>query len=133
MKKLLYISLVLFVVLGCKKSEDVNPQDLAGKVAGTYNVTTVINGSTTYNFPVSAGGVTLSAVLVVTKVTDTSVNAVITQKTTGQPDDSDNFGTFDLKGADLYQGSTKYGTADGTNFNIDFTQAGVRNAILSKR
>ncbi|MEZ0610050.1 hypothetical protein ACAW74_16145 [Fibrella sp. WM1] len=141
MKKLLYIALVLFIAACGKKNDTVAP-DAAAKIAGTYVVSRFAvsgTGANDFDFKLPQSGtlngatVTYSATVVVTKQTETSVSMVLIEKITGQADENTEFGTADIKGSELYQGTTKVGTADGTDLNIDASGQGIRVIVTAKK
>lgn len=141
MKKMLCIALVLLLAACGKKNDTVAP-DAAAKIAGTYTVSRFAISGTGVNdldiaLPRSGTlngvNVTQSGQLVLTRVTESTVTMSLVVKTTGQADTTDDFGTVDVKGTDLYEGTTKIGTADGTNVNIDAMDQGTRVIITAKK
>ncbi len=142
MKKAFYLLLVVTIAACGKKTTDVTP-DAATVVAGTYEVsslkqTSAGGGTLTFTLPTSttiAGVVTtLSGQLITTKKTAATVGIVFSIKATGQSDSPTDLGTFEVKGTDLYSGTTKVGTGDGTNLSLDVTDnKGTRAVIVSKK
>ncbi|MBO0947265.1 hypothetical protein [Fibrella forsythiae] len=143
MKKVIYLLLFVTIAACGKKGTDTVAPDAASTVAGTYEVSSLRQTSSggtsvTFTLPTSttnAGVVTtLSGQLTTTKKTSTTVGIVFLLKATGQADSPTDLGTFEVKGSDLYSGTTKTGTADGTNLNLDVTDSkGTRAVIVSKK
>lgn len=141
MKKLLFMALALFCAACGNKGALVAP-DAAAKIAGTYSVSRfALSGlgandidlklpeSSTLNVKPA----TRTVNLVVTRQTETTVSMVLIEKVTGQADDRNDFGTAEVKGSELYQGTDKVGTADGTNLNIDASEQGIRVIIAATK
>ena len=142
MKRLLYLFLLVALTTACSKnSPDVTP-DTATTIAGMYEVSTLsqtgAGGNMTYTLPLTntSNGVTvtLSGQIGVVKKTETTVGMTLTLKTTGQPDNNQDIGTLEIKGTDLYSGTTKVGTADGTNLILDTANSdGTRAKVVAKK
>lgn len=140
MKSILYALVALFFVTACSKKNDVIAPSIDSLV-GTYDVSRlVVSGSPTpadnqtVIFPRTSGTLTQSARLDVTKLTATTVGIKLAIVTTGSADVVQDIGSVELKGSDLYDGTTKAGTADGSNFNLDIVDGdGSRVQIFSKK
>lgn len=142
MKRLLYLSLFVALTTACSKNTtDVAP-DAATTIVGTYEVSTLsqtgAGASMTYALPLTTTSngvtVTLSGQIGVVKKTESTVGMTLTLKTTGQPDNNQDIGTLEIKGTDLYSGTTKVGTADGTNLSLDAANSdGTRAKVVAKK
>ncbi len=129
----------------CKKEAEPEPVASA-RVAGTYVVSRIAyttNPVATNNYditlPRSVSGVSQSGTLAADKFNsrDDAVTVKITIKTTGQQDAIIDLEDFELKANgntyDVIYNTVKYGTADGTNINIDYTEANQRIVVAAKR
>lgn len=145
MKQLLLFLVGLVLFASCKKEAEPEPVASA-KVSGTYVVsryayTTTPMASNNFNItlPQSASGVTISGILVADKFNnrDDAVTVKVTLKITGQQDFVTDLQDFDLKANgstyDIMYNMVKYGSADGTNINIDFTEGNQRIIVVAKR
>lgn len=140
MKKFVLFVLLLVLAAACKKGDEAAP-DAAARIAGTYDVSRLsldAPGTTddvSVNLPITQNGNTLSATLDVTRVTETTVRLKFTLRITGQPDDpSDLGGDVEVRGNELYEGSTKIGTANGSTLSLDATtDDGIRTVIEAKK
>lgn len=140
MKNFFLIILLFVLVAACKKGDDATP-DAAARIAGTYDVSrlsidapgTIDDAS--YNLPITQSGNTLSATIDVTRVTENTVSLNFTLRITGQPDQPNSLGsTLEVRGDELYEGSTKLGTANGSTLSLDATDDdGVRTVIEAKK
>ena len=133
MKNLLILVVLLLAVSGClpKKKEDPEPD-----LAGTYAVSQLVAGGSTYNLP--SGG--SSASVVVTRPADTQidvkVNVTENGTTTTEP-----FGVLPIRKAsgrdyEIYNpnNNARLGTINGTDFVLDFTGSdGQRFAITARK
>jgi hypothetical protein len=138
MKHLLLIGLLLSL-LACKKSTDPAPLN-ADRIVGTYTVTRlVIDAPGTADdrnltLPITQGGTTISATFDVAKVAESSVSMTFTLRQTGQGQQVQTIGNFiDLRGNELYEGTQKIGTADGTTLNLDVTDNGTRTIFEARK
>ncbi|QJD77219.1 hypothetical protein [Spirosoma rhododendri] len=141
-----FIGLML-AFAACSKKDDVAPAiDSATQIAGTYVMNNFRYDSASvsvynYTLPVSSGSNTLSGTIVARRDSASVVYTTYTLKLTGYPDDNETIGQLKLQGTaapyDLYYGTTKVGTADGSNFTIDFsyTDGGItyRQVISGKK
>lgn len=144
MKQLLLFLIGLLLFSSCKKEAEPEPVASA-RVAGTYVVSRVAyTGPTAANnyditLPRSVSGITQSGTLVADKFNsrDDAVTVKVTIKTTGQQDAVIDLEDFELKANgsayDVIYNTVKYGTADGTNINIDYTEANQRIIVVAKR
>ncbi len=117
-----------FALLSCSKSND------SISIAGTYNVSYIQSGASMINLP--ANGV--SAIIVVTQPSSTSINAKMTINNNGQTQDQD-LGNIPTKtetdgSLGLYSGATKAGFIKAGNFEIDGTDnTGTRIIVRAKK
>ena len=72
MKKLIYFSIFYFTLVSCQKDEVKVP--LANQIEGRYTMQTFSNGTNSFTLPYTLDGSTLSARVVVTKITDETVD-----------------------------------------------------------
>ncbi len=138
MRKILWLCFILLAVAACKKDNDVTPSDPATAISGTYDMNRFQEGSIVYNLPATAGNVTVTGALEVTKATAANTaTLVIILRATGQSEDRSD--PFDVEvrrsGNDyeLYEGATKIGTANGTDLTLDFSDAGTRYVVNAKK
>ena len=131
------IALILFLtVASClpKKKDDVTPA--APDLAGTYQVSRIVSGSTTVNLPDGSG---TSANAIVTRPNDTQISVIVNVTENGTTD-ATNFGTLTIRKAsgqeyDVLNPNTsaRIGSINGTDFVLDFTSNGQRFALISKK
>ena len=143
MKNTVYILLLFVAVIACGKKENAVSPDAATQIAGTYDAVkmeSVASGSgqsmvLTFPYTDVIGGMSMTqtAYFVVTRKTASSVGIMSTFKATGMADDVRDLGTFDVKGNDLYSGSTKVGTADGSTMVVSSTEYGARRTVTAKK
>lgn len=138
MQKLILFFAFLFVFSACKKDDDPTPADPITTVSGTYDVSRLQVGADAYNLPLSSGGQTVSATLTAAKGSaDNTVLLSITLRVSGSPDDTSDIGEVEVRGTgnnlELYDGTTKVGTADGTTLNIDATDGTDRLVIVARK
>ena len=132
MKNSLIALLLLLTVASCipdKKNKDPEPE-----LAGTYEVRQLTSGNQTVSLPLNG----VSAVVIVTRPNDTLITFVLEVRGNGQTERSD---AADLtirkasgKDYDILDGSTRIGSINGTDFNIDGTDDnGDRIAITARK
>ena len=139
MKKILLFFFVLVIFAACKKDSDVTPADPVTTVSGTYEINKLQQGTQIFVLPITAGNQTVSATL--TAAPTTAANTVslsVTIRQTGVPDNTETLGEVEVRGSgtnlELYEGTSKVGTADGKNLTIDATQdTGERIVIVAVR
>ena len=135
MKNLLLLLCFVSALSACKKDPDPEA-DAASKVAGTYQMTSVTQNGVAVSLPLSQSGVTLSGIVVATRKEANTVTIALTLKQTGQADQT---GGGDLTLAksgnsyDLMDGTTKVGTADGTNLTLSVSDGSGQSSIIAKR
>ncbi len=131
------VALVLFLtVASClpKKKDDVTP--VAPDLAGTYQVSQIVSGTTSVNLPDGKG---TSANAVVTRPNDTQISVIVNVTENGSTD-ATNFGTLTTRKAsgqeyDVLNPNTsaRIGSINGTDFVLDFTSNGQRFALISRK
>ncbi len=128
------VAIILFLtVSSClpKKKSDVEPD-----LAGTYQVSQLISGSTIVNLPDGQG---TSANVVVSRPTDTQINVIVNVTENGTTDPTD-FGMLTIRKAsgkdyDILNPTTsvRIGSINGTDFTLDFPSNGQRFALISRK
>lgn len=141
LKTWLLLVVLLIGAAACRNKDAVNP-DAGARIAGTYAVSRLaITGTGTDNIDVTlprtgtlnGTTVTQSGQVVVTRSTENTATMNLVLKTTGQADSSEDLGTVEIRGNELYQDNARLGTADGTNLNIDYSEGGVRVIIVARK
>ncbi len=136
MKNALIALLLLLAVAGClpKKKDAVTPV-AEPDLAGVYQVSQLKLGTTTVNFPNSAGS---SATAVVTRVSDTQIGLIV--NVVNGTTTPNNFGTLTTKKAsgkdyDVIDpaNNARIGNINGTDFALDFTDSGQRFVLISRK
>ncbi len=138
--KALLLIVLTFFISACdnnlfkKKDKDPEPE-----LAGTYQVRRFIDESQNFdeNLPVTINGQRLSAAVIVTRSSDTEISFRIDVTVNGQVNDGDT-GTATIRKAsgkdyDILDGSTRVGSINGTNFNLDYTDGGDRFALTASK
>ena len=122
---LFIFSLVMFT--NCKKSDEINPANIADKIAGNYTMTLIAVNGQSINLPYNQGGEQLSGTIAISKVSATSIlftytlNSVIS----GIKNQKSDSGNFDIKQngsvIELYDAGSnvKVGALSGTVLSID--------------
>jgi hypothetical protein len=122
---LFLFSLVMFT--NCKKSDEINPANIADKIAGNYTMTLIGGNGQTINLPYNQGGEQLTGTINISKVSNTTIlftytlNSVIS----GIKNQKSDSGKFDIKQngsiIELYEvnSSIKVGALSGTILTID--------------
>ena len=131
MKNILIALILLLTVASCIPKKDKDPEP---ELAGTYEVRQLTSGNQTVSLPLNG----VSAVVIVTRPNDTLITFVLEVRGNGQTERSD---AADLtirkasgKDYDILDGSTRIGSINGTNFNIDGTDDnGDRIAITAQK
>jgi hypothetical protein len=122
---LFLFSLVMFT--NCKKSDEINPANIADKIAGNYTMTLIGGNGQTINLPYNQGGEQLSGTIAITKVSTTSILFTYTLASVigGVRNQKSDSGNFDIKQngsiIELYEenSSVKVGALSGTVLSID--------------
>ena len=117
-----------------KKNKDPEPE-----LAGTYQVSRFVDESQNFdrNLPATINGQRLSAAVIVTRSSDTEISFRIDVTINGQVNDGDT-GTATIRKAsgkdyDILDGSTRVGSINGTDFNLDYTDGGDRFALTASK
>ncbi|MFD2938259.1 hypothetical protein [Spirosoma flavum] len=123
----------LLTVASClpKKKTDVEPD-----LAGTYQVSQLISGSTKINLPDGNG---TSATAVVSHPSDSRIEVIVNLTKNGSTSAND-FGTLTTRKAngrdyDVLDPTTsaRIGSINGTDFTLDYTVNGQRFALISRK
>ncbi len=137
MKNLLVIFL-LALLAACSTKNEVTP-DAGSVVAGVYPLSYIRSDSAgvtlyEYNLPASSGSNSLSGSLTARRDSASVVLLTQTIKLTGYADQTSILGSVNLRsngsGYDMYVGTQKVGTADGTSISIDATQTDVTTGTI---
>jgi hypothetical protein len=122
---LFLFSLVMFT--NCKKSDELNPANIADKISGNYTMTFISANGQSLNLPFNQNGNQANGTITISKVSTTTISFSLTLITIvngvkSQDADSDN---FDIKQngsvIELYEinSTTKVGALSGTILTID--------------
>lgn len=130
MKNVLIALILLLTVSSClpKKKSDPEPE-----LAGTYQVSRLTSNGTTTNLPMNG----VSAIVVVTRSGDTKIDFRIdlinTGKVFGTESASATIQKASGKEYDILDGSTRVGSINGTDFNLDYTDGGDRFVLIAHK
>ncbi|GAB3641107.1 hypothetical protein [Spirosoma arcticum] len=113
-----------------KKDKDPEPE-----LAGTYQVTRLVDES--QNLDVTLPNSGISASVIVTRSSDTEIRFRIDVTVNGRVTTGDT-GPATIRKAsgrdyDILDGSTRVGSINGTDFSLDFTDGGDRFAITANK
>ncbi len=137
-------ALAMATLAACSKKDDVAP-DAGTIVAGTYTLNYFrVDSAGTFqdslNLPVTFQGITISGSIIATRISPTVDSLTVILRQTGETDENAPLGRVDLQtngtAHDLYVGSRKVGTSDGTNITIDTDpgqQGGYRYIFRGKK
>jgi hypothetical protein len=122
---LFFFSFVMFT--NCSKKDDINPANIADKIAGNYTMTLIAVNGQSVNLPYNQGGEQLSGTIVISKVSATSILFTYTLASVigGVRNQKTDSGNFDIKQngsvIELYEenSSVKVGALSGTVLTID--------------
>lgn len=122
---LFFFSLVMFT--NCKKSEEINPANIADKISGNYTMTLISVNGQTVNLPYNQGGEQLSGTIAIAKVSTTTISFTYTLNSviSGIKNQKSDSGNFDVKQngsvIELYDAGSnvKVGALSGTLLTID--------------
>ncbi len=122
---LFLFSLVMFA--NCKKSDELSPANIADKIAGNYTMTFISANGQSLNLPFNQNGNQANGVIVISKVSTTTISFSFTLFTTvnGVKSQDSDSGNFDIKQngsiIELYEvnSTTKVGALSGTILAID--------------
>jgi hypothetical protein len=124
----IFLFLFSFVIFtNCKKSDEINPANIADKIAGNYTMTLIAVNGQSVNLPYNQGGEQLSGTIAITKVSATSILFTYTLASVigGVRNQKTDSGNFDIKQngsiIELYEenSSIKVGALSGTVLSID--------------
>lgn len=135
--KNLWIALVLMLTVSACLPDKKSKEDPEPDLSGTYTVSRFIDQGVDYDLPATINGRRVSAVVVVSRPNDTQIRFRINVNNDGTVNNGDEADVTIQKEAGreytLIEGGNRIGSIDGTNFSIDFIQAGKRSAIIARK
>lgn len=140
--KNIWIALVLLLTVSACLPDKKGKKDPEPDLSGRYAVSRLISDDTTppvnLSLPVTLNdGRRLSAVVVVSKLSDTQIRFHIDTDLDGRVEVGSNADLTIQKASgrdyDLIENGNRVGFINGTDFSIDFTQAGKRTVITARK
>ena len=131
MRNTLIALLLLLTVASCIPKKDKDPEP---ELAGTYQVSQLTSGNQSVSLPLNG----VSAVVIITRPSDALITFILEVRGNGQTERSDATDLTIRKASgrdyDILDGTTRIGSINGTDFNVDGTDDnGDRIAITARK